>query len=109
MIHRKILVKIFIFVFIFCALAGVHYFWKQSQEQMITNFEECAAAGNAIMESYPAQCRTEGGKLFVQEVDPIDEPLPPQDQVLCTLDAKICPDGTGVGRIPPNCEFAPCP
>lgn len=27
----------------------------------------------------------------------------------CTLEAKICPDGTGVGRVPPNCEFAPCP
>jgi len=27
----------------------------------------------------------------------------------CTMDAKICPDGTAVGRIPPNCDFAPCP
>jgi hypothetical protein len=29
--------------------------------------------------------------------------------VMCTADAKICPDGTGVGRIGPKCEFAPCP
>ena len=27
----------------------------------------------------------------------------------CTLDAKICPDGSAVGRIGPNCEFAACP
>ncbi len=27
----------------------------------------------------------------------------------CTLEARICPDGSAVGRIPPNCEFAPCP
>jgi hypothetical protein len=27
----------------------------------------------------------------------------------CTLDAKICPDGSAVGRIPPTCEFAACP
>ena len=27
----------------------------------------------------------------------------------CTLEAKICPDGTSVGRVPPDCEFAPCP
>lgn len=27
----------------------------------------------------------------------------------CTLEAKICPDGSGVGRTGPNCEFAPCP
>jgi len=28
--------------------------------------------------------------------------------VLCTMEAKICPDGSTVGRIGPNCEFAPC-
>src|SRR3989304_9728551 len=28
---------------------------------------------------------------------------------VCTADAKICPDGSSVGRIGPNCEFAPCP
>ena len=27
----------------------------------------------------------------------------------CTADAKICPDGSAVGRIGPNCEFAACP
>jgi hypothetical protein len=26
----------------------------------------------------------------------------------CTMEAKICPDGTSVGRVGPNCEFAPC-
>lgn len=29
--------------------------------------------------------------------------------VACTMEAKICPDGTAVGRQGPNCEFAPCP
>lgn len=29
--------------------------------------------------------------------------------VACTQEAKICPDGTAVGRTGPNCEFAPCP
>lgn len=27
----------------------------------------------------------------------------------CTAEAKICPDGTAVGRTGPDCEFAPCP
>ncbi len=26
----------------------------------------------------------------------------------CTMEAKICPDGTSVGRTGPACEFAPC-
>ena len=29
--------------------------------------------------------------------------------VICPADAKICPDGSAVGREGPNCEFAPCP
>jgi hypothetical protein len=32
------------------------------------------------------------------------------NMIACTQDAKICPDGTGVGRDPTNnCEFKPCP
>jgi|GEM_PF-5415898 len=27
----------------------------------------------------------------------------------CTEEAKLCPDGSSVGRVPPRCEFAPCP
>lgn len=30
-------------------------------------------------------------------------------QVACTQEAKLCPDGSAVGRTGPNCEFAPCP
>ncbi|HOX97514.1 MAG TPA: hypothetical protein PL066_04165 [bacterium] len=29
--------------------------------------------------------------------------------IACTMDAKICPDGSAVGRTAPDCEFAPCP
>jgi len=28
---------------------------------------------------------------------------------MCTMDAKQCPDGSFVGRVPPDCAFAPCP
>lgn len=31
------------------------------------------------------------------------------DTIACPADAKICPDGTAVGRTGPNCEFAACP
>ena len=29
--------------------------------------------------------------------------------VACTMEAKLCPDGSYVGRTGPNCEFALCP
>lgn len=42
----------------------------------ITTFEECAAAGNPVMESYPRQCRAQG-QTFVEQVPP---PAPPEEQ-----------------------------
>ena len=38
-------------------------------EANIESFEECAAAGNPVMESYPRQCRTEDGKHFTEVID----------------------------------------
>ncbi|MCB1591905.1 MAG: hypothetical protein KDI90_05580 [Alphaproteobacteria bacterium] len=31
------------------------------------------------------------------------------EPVMCTMEAKLCPDGSYVSRTGPNCEFAPCP
>ena len=41
----------------------------------------------------------------------VPSPIPSQSPspVACTAEAKICPDGSSVGRTGPNCEFAPCP
>jgi putative hemolysin len=34
---------------------------------------------------------------------------PTCEQKACTEEAKLCPDGSAVGRTGPNCEFAECP
>lgn len=99
-----------------------------AQKGTISSFEACKAAGYPIMETYPEQCATPEGKVFVRELSeeekdmheqeeespaPKDEDVPyrplPVEPVACPMDAKICPDGSGVGRTGPNCEFAPCP
>lgn len=36
--------------------------------QVINSFEACLQAGYPVMESYPRQCRTADGQLFVEEV-----------------------------------------
>lgn len=41
---------------------------QASSNKQINNFEECAEAGNPIMESYPRQCRADG-KTFVEEIN----------------------------------------
>lgn len=66
----------------------------------VSNFEECVAAGNLVMESYPRQCRHEE-VLYVEDIS--------EEPVACTLEAKICPDGSAVGRTGPDCAFAACP
>jgi hypothetical protein len=47
--------------------------------------------------------------LFVMPRRPLVEAPEDPGGVACTMEAKICPDGSSVGRVGPNCEFAPCP
>lgn len=42
--------------------------------------------------------------------NPLPEASPkPPEFFACTMDAKACPDGSGVGRSGPRCAFAACP
>ncbi|TAK05219.1 hypothetical protein EPO33_04570 [Patescibacteria group bacterium] len=45
-----------------------------------------------------------GGGVFLSLRTP-----PGQAPARCTQEAKLCPDGSAVGRTGPNCAFAPCP
>lgn len=46
---------------------------------------------------------------------PIETPIstnsasPKSTNIACTMEAKVCPDGSSVGRSGPNCEFTVCP
>jgi len=42
----------------------------------ISNFEDCVADGNPIMESYPRQCKTMNGKTFVEEIETLEPKIP---------------------------------
>lgn len=50
-----------------------------------------------------------GTFISIQFVDHCPVTLEDDDSIVCTEDAKMCPDGTFVGRVPPSCEFEPCP
>lgn len=60
-------------IFLVLGLIGsVGYFVYQRQsEPVVTNFEECKAAGNPIMESYPEQC-VANGETFTNSKQTID-------------------------------------
>jgi len=54
-----------------CQLNAEHMAMRHQGEcaASITNFEECIAAGNPAMESYPRQCRTKDGQHFVEVLE----------------------------------------
>lgn len=35
--------------------------------------------------------------------------IPSEEKIACTEEAKLCSDGSSVGRMAPDCNFAPCP
>ncbi len=57
-------------------VSGVFLFYftevSEDENRVISSYEECAAAGNPILESYPPQCKTEDGQTFSQETNEID-------------------------------------
>ena len=69
----------------------------------INSFETCLRAGNPVMESYPRQCKVEGGRTYVEEIErPIAQP--PSDTVYCAqIYQPVC------AKIQVLCIKAPCP
>lgn len=49
-----------------------------------------------------------GGLLYIYNPEPVEYKNPKSEIVTCTMEAKLCPDGSYVGRSGPNCEFH-CP
>ncbi len=90
---------------------------KQQRILSISSFEECASAGYPIMESYPEQCRTPDGRLFVNEnAAPIqyENPNEPSNTGLnlqangCAVagcSGQLCVSAEEAGNIVTTCEF----
>jgi hypothetical protein len=62
--------KLFLISFTFiCVISVIVLFlFGNKPKTVVTTFDECKAAGNPILESYPPQCRTSDGKSFTQDV-----------------------------------------
>jgi len=60
-----------IVVLIALAVIGIFFFTSReakAPESHLLNFNDCVKAGNAVMESYPRQCRSEEGENFVENI-----------------------------------------
>jgi hypothetical protein len=59
-----------VFVIFFLIMPKIKENREKNNQISVTNFEECVAAGNPVMESYPRQCR-HGEQTFVEDVGQI--------------------------------------
>ena len=76
----------------------------------ITNFEECVAAGNPVMESYPRQCRSADGQLFVEDISNNQSiggglGLQANGCAVAGCSGQLCVSADEAGNIVTTCEF----
>lgn len=86
-------------------------------QPVVMNFDECVAAGNAVMESYPRQCRSADGQLFVEDVPPMKDPyvdpyqtggglgLQANGCAVAGCSGQLCVSADEAGNIVTTCEF----
>lgn len=83
----------------------------QQEPRMIATFEDCVAAGNLVMESYPRQCRTSEGGFFIENVPDIQvPPLPPEnthtsDCVPAGCSGQLCVSTEDAESTVTTCEY----
>lgn len=107
----------------FCSTdSDCHYYWYAGGCYTPENMKKIQEE-NARMGLHPAEAREIAGatcacqanacKMIVPSNSSTTPPPPPGNNstgpVACSSEAKLCPDGSAVGRTGPNCEFAPCP
>lgn len=66
---------------------------------VVNSYAQCVASGFPVREKNPPECVTPDGRVFVQSSS---------SDSACPQDAKMCPDGSFVGRTGPSCTFAAC-
>lgn len=55
-------------ILIILGLLALTEIQNNNQNKTINSFEECVLAGNPILKSYPAQCKTKEGKTFTENI-----------------------------------------
>lgn len=101
---------------------GYDHGWeKQIPASPVTNFEECAAAGNPVMESHPRRCRAQNGITYTEILPttptssmptaPTSSPtIPPASDQSCIRAGcgnELCVDATHSDGIVSFCIYRP--
>ncbi len=65
----KVITALVLIVLVAAALVAGNALYSHIDTEGITSFEQCAAAGYPVGESYPRQCWTPSGEHFVEVID----------------------------------------
>lgn len=87
--------------------ANIYYEDGHIARKFFVSFSYDKSSGIIINELIPISDEFENSEEESFSVG--NDILPEEEMVFCTMDAKMCPDGSYVGRVAPDCEFAPCP
>lgn len=92
---KATLVPITLAVVIIASAFFAWKYWQLTKVQQITNFDQCAAAGYPVMESFPEQCATPDGRSFTRDLPntPVEygEPITVTGEVECLPHKNVGP------------------
>jgi len=93
-------------------IGSAGYTWCEEKQKCLRTWEEnCTKeCGECPLLSQPAPDWCKDGTIVAGEKNECGCQSPPKCLKACTEEAKVCPDGSAVGRNSENnCEFYPCP
>lgn len=92
-------------------IGSAGYSWCEAKQKCLRTWEESCSAecGTCPQLSSPGPDFCKDGTIVAGVKNECGCQGPPTCLKACTEEAKICPDGSAVGRTGPDCEFAPCP
>jgi hypothetical protein len=97
--HWITILAMALFVLAALSITGFLYYQNQQLKQMLATYQS-QPSPTAVSTPTPVALETPTAS---------SSGTPVSTQKACTLEAKLCPDGSYVGRTGPNCEFAACP
>ena len=122
---RKSFVIISIILLVIVGIViGIYYYVMINSEELVggdkdehgcigsAGYSWCEAKSECLRpweDEWDETCDVEGGEVPSVGGEAVLPPLDGEDLVACTMEAKICSDGSAVGRVAPDCEFEKCP
>ena len=64
---RNTIISVLAILLVLIVIFFANFIQQNRTSQEISSFQECAEQGYIVMESYPRQCRTPRGDLFIEE------------------------------------------